>query len=156
MSFLHAASSIKNSKYQVIKVKNVKNRSCPPFVQSEGLQLLFANGINPVAGLLSLLVQDERIEKTTGNGRYVVKPEFCGEKPEYVFQASKARNDINVDVLLDNPKLMDAASREEAEEYLKPYMAALELINSDVVKEKDIVSEEGDTAEYDNAGSTDE
>ncbi|MFX6803879.1 hypothetical protein ABTH20_20695, partial [Acinetobacter baumannii] len=50
-----------------INVRNVKNRSCPPFISTEGLQLLFANGIDPISGLLTLLIADERIE-AVGSG----------------------------------------------------------------------------------------
>ena len=40
-----------------MKIQNVKNRLFRPFVESEGIQLYFDHGINPISGLLSLLIQ---------------------------------------------------------------------------------------------------
>ncbi len=124
-----------------LKIKNVKNRSCAPFCESEGIQLLFANGINPISGLLSLLVQDERVEMTAA-GRYTVKPDFVG---------NKEANAVPIEVFFDHPKLIDGTSEEEVREYLKPYLVALDVLAGDGVVEKKVVSEEMDTS-YDNAG----
>lgn len=133
-----------------LKIKNVKNRSCAPFVESEGIQLLFENGINPISGLLSLLVQDERVVMTSA-GRYAVAPAFIGNAEKPNFQANKAANAVPMQVLLDHPKLIDGESEEEVREYLKPYLVALDVLGGEGVVEKTVVGEEMDTA-YDNAG----
>jgi recombination protein RecA len=134
-----------------LKIKNVKNRSCAPFCESEGIQLLFANGINPISGLLSLLVQDERV-KMTSAGRYTVEPAFAGPDGKVNFQAVKVNNAVPLQVFFDNPKLIDGESEEEVREYLKPYLTAMDVLAGADVVEKTVVSEEMDTA-YDNAGA---
>jgi recombination protein RecA len=141
-----------------IKLKNVKNRSCAPFLKTEGVQLLFEHGINPISGILNLLVADERVVMTSA-GRYTVSPEFAADKDkEYKFQAAKSDNTVPVEVILDNPKLVDAESREEVEEYLRPFQAAMNVLKDENVKEKVVTdAEEMETSdEYDKAGVTDD
>ena len=45
------------------------------------------------------------------------------------------RNDVPMEILLKNPKLIDAESRQEIEEYLQPYMGAINFeIAGDIVE----------------------
>ena len=107
-----------------VKLKNVKNKTHRPFVESENVQLLFDKGINPISGLLSCLLDDERVEAAKGAGSYLVRPEFSNGE-EVKFRASLERNDIPIEVLLKCPALIDASSREQVEAYLEPYKEAL-------------------------------
>lgn len=118
-----------------VKIKNVKNKTHRPFVESEGVQLLFDKGINPLSGLLSCLLDAERIE-ARGAGNFTIKEKYLGEdKEDNKFKASMDRNDLPIDILLKNPLLIDAESREEVEEYLSPYMEAINFeISGDVVE----------------------
>jgi hypothetical protein len=65
---------------------------------------------------------------------------------------------VPVEVILDNPKLVDAESREEVEEYLRPFQAAMNVLKDENVKEKVVTdAEEMETSdEYDKAGVTDD
>jgi hypothetical protein len=104
-----------------VKITNKKNRFFRPHAWAEGVQLLFDRGINPLSGLLDVLIQAERIEaKSSGN--YVVLPDYLPEgKESYGFKGSKARGDVPRALVLDCPRLIDAESREEVEDYLSPY-----------------------------------
>lgn len=109
-------------------IKNVKNRSFKPFVQSEGVQLFFDTGVNPISGILSCLIEAERI--TGKNGNYTVMPEFLPEgKTEYKFKASKEVNAVPMQALLDCPKLIDGDSTEDVQAYLQSFGEA--IANSD-------------------------
>lgn len=132
---------IENTKLEIpigvnIKLKNEKCRTFSPFWKTEGIQLYFNSGINPLGGLLTILVQSERVEpKSAGN--YVVKEPYA-EGREIKFKASKARNDVPIELLFDCPKLVDVDTPEEVEAYLKTFGDAIDLSNSSVVKESDL------------------
>ena len=120
-----------------VKIKNAKNRFRSPFAEVENLQLFFHRGINPIGGLLSTLLQAERIERATGKGMYAVLPEFLPTgKEEYTFQSNKDRNDVPISLLLDCPKLIDAVTREEVEEYLLPF-GDIEALEEETEEEED-------------------
>ena len=106
-----------------VKLKNVKNKTHRPFVESENVQLLFDKGINPISGLLSCLLDADRIE-IAGTGSFKVKPAFSNGE-EVKFRASMDRNDIPMDILLKCPALIDASTTEQVEAYLEPYKAAI-------------------------------
>jgi len=125
-----------------IRVKNVKNKTHHPFVESENIRLLFDYGIDPISGLLSCLLDAGRIE-IKGAGNFAVKEPWAGGS-EVKFKASLERNDIPIEVLYKCPSLIDAASEEEVKEYLAPYMAAIDFqVGGDVV-ETDVTGYEDD------------
>lgn len=126
-----------------LKIKNIKNRSHSPFVESENIQLLFEKGINPISGLLTCLLDAARIEQS-GKGMFTVKEPWAGGQ-EVKFRASLDKNNIPLDVLLQCPSLIDAESKEQIEEYLEPYM---EAVNFD--------SEAGEDVEFNSMESEDE
>jgi hypothetical protein len=133
-----------------MKVQNIKNRSFRPFVESEGVQLYFDHGVNPISGILSLLVQAERIT-SAGKGVYAVNSAYLPEgKTEYKFKANKDANTVPIQTLLDCPTLVDAKDKEDLEEYLKPYMNAIECSRSSDFNEKAIsFDEEGNPIDAD-------
>lgn len=106
-----------------VKFKNVKNKTHRPFVESENIQLLFDKGINPISGLLSCLLDAERIE-LKGAGNFVVNSAFSNGE-EVKFKASMDRNDVPIEVLMKCPALIDASSSEQVEAYLEPYKDAI-------------------------------
>jgi len=118
-----------------IKLKNVKNKTHKPFVESEGVQLLFDKGINPLSGLLTCLLESERLE-AKGAGNFIIKSEYLGEdKEDNKFKASLEKNEMPLDVVLNHPLLIDASSREQAANYFAPYMDAINFeISGDVVE----------------------
>jgi recombination protein RecA len=119
-------------------IKNIKNRSFRPFVETEGVQLFFDNGINPLTGLLSILINAGRIEQS-GKGTYSIKAEFIGDaKPEYKFKGSMEKNTVALQVLLDNPKLIDAVDAQEVLDYVAPYKEAMASSESDEFNEKEL------------------
>lgn len=110
-------------------VKNVKNRSFRPFVESEGIQLYFDTGVNPLTGLLSCLVQSERV--TGSGGNFSVAADFLPDGKEvYKFKSSLTRNDVPLQVLLDCPKLVDAESTNEVQEYMNAFGESIRNGNS--------------------------
>lgn len=106
-----------------VKIKNVKNRAYRPYVESENIQLMFDRGINPISGLLSCLLDADRIE-IKGAGNFIVKEPWAGGS-EVKFKASLDRNDIPMEILLKCPALIDAVSSEQVQEYLDPFMDAI-------------------------------
>ena len=105
-----------------MQVKNIKNRSFRPFVVADDVKLYWEQGIDPISGLLSCLIEGERV---SGKGNYSVAPQYLPEgKTEYKFKASKAENRLPVQVILDCPKLVDAQTAEEVQAYLNKWPAS--------------------------------
>lgn len=125
-----------------VRVKNVKNKTHRPFVESENIRLLFDYGIDPISGLLSCLLDAGRIE-IKGKGSFTVKEPWAGGS-DISFRSSVERNDVPIDILYKCPALIDAETEEEVREYLEPYMAAIEFqVGGDIV-ETDVTGEEDD------------
>ena len=137
-----------------LQVKNVKNKTHRPFICVEDVKLYFESGIDPLTGLLQSLRESERIEIVKA-GQYKVKGDFLPEGvPEYTFKASKVRNDVPINVVLDCPKLIDATTREEVEEYFVDFQLALNSSSSSDFEEKEIAFDvDGDLVEVDSDSS---
>jgi recombination protein RecA len=114
-------------------MKNRKNRHFPPHLQTKGVQLFFNQGINPLGGLLSIFIGAERI-KNSGKGAYKVLEPWAGGR-DITFKASQERNDVPLDLLFQCPALVDATNQEEVKEYMKTYAPALDIGNSENLKE---------------------
>lgn len=120
-----------------LKVKNVKNRAFRPFVEVANIKLYFDHGIDPLSGLVTLLVQEERITKK-GAGNYSVNSEYLPKgKTEYNFKTAETES-FPKQVLMDCPALVDASSKEEIEEYLKDYSDAIQISGSGKYSEKSV------------------
>lgn len=136
-----------------MQVKNVKNRSCRPFIVADDVKLYFDDGIDPISGLLTCLISEERI---SGKGNYSVAEAYLPEgRTEYKFKARKSENTIPIQVLLDCPKLIDANTSEEVQEYLDRWGSGLMATQSGEYGEKDVSfdsdgnpSETGDYVDY--------
>jgi RecA/RadA recombinase len=112
-----------------LKVKNKKSRSFVPMLKTEGIQLYFDRGINPISGLLTTLINAGRIE-TAGKGYYKINdPWACGKEAK--FQASKENNLVPIETLLEFPVLVDAKDTEELKDYLETFGNAVDLIPDD-------------------------
>jgi hypothetical protein len=107
-----------------VKIKNMKNKTHRPFVETYGIQLLFEQGMSPTSGLLGALLDSGRI-KPSGAGNYLVDPAYVPNGEEYKFKASQERNDVAPEVLYELPALIDAKSTDEVKAYLAPFEAAL-------------------------------
>lgn len=119
-----------------MQVKNVKNRSFRPFVVADDIKLYFDNGVDPLSGLLTCLIEGERV---AGKGNYSVADAYLPEgRAEYKFRAKKAENRIPVQVLLDCPKLIDAESEAEVQEYLDRWGGGLMATESGEYGEKSV------------------
>lgn len=141
---LAARKHIKEKKKEIpigvnLTIANKKNRSFTPFWKSTGIQLYFNGGINPVGGLLSVLLNAGRIEPS-GKGVYKVMEPWADGK-DYKFKANKERNDVPMDLLFECPKIVDAQDAEEVKNYLSPYLVAVNLTNSDDIEEEDFGAE---------------
>ena len=127
-----------------VKYRNVKNRSYRPFVEVEGVQLTFEKGINPISGLMLALLDAGRIQV---DGKYYrVKDAWSGGQ-DVKFQTSLEANEVPLEVLLKCPKLVDAESKEQLEEYLAPFMAAVTFLKEDGVTETKVSNEDVDMEE---------
>lgn len=122
-----------------MEVKNVKNRMFRPFVKAEDVKLYFEDGIDPLSGILTSLLEGERIVMKSG-GNYEVADGFRSEAypAEYKFKASKAENRLPVQVILDNPKLVDAETSEEVQAYLDCWKGGLAATESGDYAEKSV------------------
>lgn len=119
-----------------LKIKNRKNRSFRPFVEVEGIQLFFEHGVNPLSGLLSCLIQCERIELVK-TGLYRVKEPWANGQ-EIEFEATKGINLVPKEPVLKCPALIDATSEAEVANYLSLFDSAINLTLSDDVEEKEV------------------
>lgn len=129
-----------------VRLKNIKNKTHRPFVESDNIQLLFDKGVNPISGLLSCLLDAERIEQGSA-GNFTVKPAWTPDPQEPVkFKSSLDRNDIPMEVLLKCPALIDAASSEEVEKYLEPFKEAINFKPEDNkdIEMNNVLGEEDD------------
>ena len=136
-----------SEKFQVplgvnVRIENKKGRSFDPFWETDNVQLYFASGINPLGGLLGILIKAERI-KPAGAGVYQVQEPWAGGK-EIKFKSSQERNDVPVELLLDCPNLVDAQSKEEVESYLSTFGSAITITKAEGVAEEEISEEEAD------------
>lgn len=121
-----------------MQVKNIKNRGFRPFVNADDVKLYFEQGIDPMSGLLSALLEGERV-KMKSAGNYLVSEAFLPEgKTEYKFKASKAENRLPVDVVIDCPKLVDAESSDEVRSYLECWGSGLAASESGEYGEKSV------------------
>ena len=125
-----------------LKFANKKSRNCPPGMKTEGVQLFFESGINPLGGLLSVLVATGRV--TGGKGNYTVIPEYTLDGNPIAFKSSAVRNDVPYDLLLSCPKLIDLETTEDVVSYFKHHMPAIELATGGAIVEKTI-NEDGDS-----------
>ena len=131
-----------------IRVKNFKNKTHTPFISTENIQLLFEHGINPVSGLLSCLLDANRIvAKSAGN--FVIADAFSNGE-EVKFKASLDKNEVPLEILLKYPSLVDATSEQELVDYFEPFKDAMnfklgaDIIETDVLgsDDDDVIDEE--------------
>jgi len=125
-----------------IRVKNVKNKTHTPFISTENIQLLFEHGINPVSGLLSCLLDANRIiAKSAGN--FVIADAFSNGE-EIKFKASLDKNEVPLEILLKYPSLVDATSEQELVDYFEPFKDAMNFkLGADVI-ETDVLGSDDD------------
>lgn len=132
-----------------MQVRNVKNRTFRPFVETEGIQMYFDTGINPLTGLLTTFIESERI--TGKGGNYKVARDFLPDgRDEYNFKSSKERNDVPLQLLLDCPKIIDAVDTQEVMDYMAVFQLAIENTSSGDFSENEIAFDaDGNPIGYD-------
>ena len=101
-------------------------------LKTEGIQLYFDRGINPISGLLTTMINAGRVE-TSGKGYYKINDPWAGGK-EAKFQASREKNLVPIETLLEFPTLVDAKDTEELKVYLETFGNAVDMIpdNGDI------------------------
>lgn len=129
-----------------MQVRNVKNRLFRPFAVADDVKLFFENGIDPLSGLLNVLIESERVLMKKG-GNYEVVTAYTKDGQEYKFKASKAENRIDKQVVLDCPALIDATSTKEVQDYLDVWSSGMDAYESGEYDEKDLISSDGDVVE---------
>ncbi len=127
-----------------VKIKNIKNKTHRPYVESEKIQLLFDRGLNPISGLLSCLLDAERIVVKGAGNFEVVEKYSNGETVK--FKASLEKNEFPMDVLLKCPALIDAETTEQVQQYLQPYLEAIHFNadDDDSIEITDVIGGEGE------------
>jgi RecA/RadA recombinase len=135
-----------------MQVKNVKNRSFRPFVVADDIKLYFDQGVDPISGLLTSLLEGERVK---GKGTYEVAQAYLPEgRAEYKFKAKLSENRVPMQVLLDCPKLIDAESEAEVQEYLDKWGGGMLATESGEYGEKSVEFDADgnpyESEEYDN------
>jgi recombination protein RecA len=114
-----------------VTVQNKKNKVFRPHISAREMALYYDQGINPVGGLLELLIQNGRIVGSAGN--YTVQEPWAGGQ-EIKFKSSLERNDIPVEVLLKCPALVDATDPAQVQDYINTYGSALNVEVADESK----------------------
>ena len=120
-----------------VKMVNKKNKTHRPFVYSDGIQLLFDRGINPLGGLLSCLLDAGRLE-AKGSGNFKVKEPWAGGADINFKGSLDNNNTVPLDVLFQCPLLIDAQTGDEVKEYLAPFKSAMEFELSETVVETEV------------------
>lgn len=123
-----------------IKIKNVKNKTHRPFIESDQINLLFDRGINPLTGLLSCLLDADRIE-AKGSGSFVVKEPWAGGS-EVTFRGSLDKNDFPMEILLKCPALIDAVSEQQVKDYLEPFSSAMSFVMTKDTEENTVTDDD--------------
>ena len=119
-----------------LKFTNKKNRSFTPFMSCENIHLYFSKGINPVGGLLTIMIQSGRI-KAIGKGRYQVEEPYA-DGQDVKFTATKAEDLMPLDILYQCPKIIDAKDQKQVEDYLGVFAQAIQLSASGATAEVDV------------------
>lgn len=125
---------------------NKKSRGCVPGLKTQGVQLFYKHGINPVGGIMSLLLADERVE-VVGRSRYKVADAYSDGKDVTFTTSITTRNDLPLDILYQCPKLIDGKSEEEVKDFLNSFGDALNLAFDKSVVEKGAKAEDADDDE---------
>jgi recombination protein RecA len=121
-----------------MQVRNVKNRTCRPFIIADDVKLYFEEGVDPLSGLLNPLLESERIVQK-GAGNYEVAKDYLPDtRTEYKFKAAKAENRVPVAVLMDCPKLIDGTCAEDVQGYLDKWGGGLFATESGDFREKPV------------------
>lgn len=121
-----------------VKMVNKKNKTHRPYVESDGIQLTFDKGINPLGGLLSCLLDAGRIEKSGAAGNFTVKEPWAGGVVVNFKGSLDTNNTIPLDILYQCPQLIDAETSEEVKAYLEPFKSAMEFEITGDVEETEV------------------
>jgi recombination protein RecA len=116
-----------------LKFTNKKCRSGPPFMEVEGVQLYFGNGLNPLSGLLKALIAAGRVENV-GKTTYKVMEPWAGGK-EITFEGKLTSNLVPMETLLACPAVVDAQSEDEIRDYMADFAEVLAISASEDVEE---------------------
>ena len=140
-----SSKKIKDEKKDIVVgvnliMRNRKNRHFPPHRETKGVQLYFDQGINPLGGMLSILIGAGRIE-SCGKAMYKVLEPWADGK-DFTFKGSVEKNDVPMELLLECPKIVDARNAEEIKEYMAVYASAVDISNLDTLKEEATNEEE--------------
>lgn len=121
-----------------MQVKNVKNRMHRPFVVADDVKLYFDDGVDPISGLLSALIDSERVRMKSGGNYEVVEAYLPENTSSYKFKASKGENRVPISLLTNCPKLVDAETAEEVQAYLDVWGKGLAATESGEYAEKSL------------------
>ncbi len=150
---LQAKKKIENKRLETfdgvnLSVKNMKNRTCAPFIACDDIKLYFNNGVDPLSGLLRCLIMSERVVMKSAGNFEVAEAYLAPGLSEYKFKASKSENTMDKKVIFDCPKLVDVETADELEKYLSAFGASLAASESGNYKEVGVtIDNEGNLIE---------
>lgn len=126
------AKRILNGNEEVIgvklNIKNTKNRCVAPFKKAMNINLFFEKGVDPTSGLLTTLLQINRIRSKKG-GYYQVDEKFTNGE-EVIFRTSLEKGIVPLEILYQYPGLIDAPSEDVLKDYLTVFTDAIEESNN--------------------------
>jgi recombination protein RecA len=141
---MYSSKQLKNKDGKTIgmnvKLKNNKSRFTSPYQEASNVRLDFNHGIDAFGGLLQILIEAGRIEKTS-KGNYKVREPWCNGK-EIKFTSSSVRNDVPYTMLLECPSVVDAETPEQIQYYIDVYGEVGDYVNSENVIEEDLTEDQ--------------
>ena len=121
-----------------LQVKNIKNRSFRPHCVANDVKLYFEDGIDCMSGIFLCLFEDERVVANGAQGNYKVASKYLADpENDYKFKAKKTDNTMPMEVIMDNPKLVDVETREEVEAYIQKWNSGFSATVSGDYEEQD-------------------
>lgn len=120
-----------------VTFKNTKSRFTSPFQEAKNVHLFFEKGINPFGGLLELMMTIGRVSSVSP-GNYKVNKEWTANGEEVKFKSSKENNTIPTNIILDNPKLIDAENIDQIAYYLNMFGESLQIVASGNFTEEEV------------------
>ena len=107
----------------LVNFKCTKSRFTAPNQELKGVRLLYESGIDPFGGLLTLMLQIERVKQLSA-GNYLINPQYTDGK-EVKFKAKMDDNLIPTELLLEYPSLVDGTTA-DVQYYVDNFSNALE------------------------------
>jgi len=121
-----------------LAMDNRKSRSFTPGLKTEGIKLYYDGGIDPLSGLLTVMLGSGRVFTGKGNGNFVVDAKYAPDGKELKFKGSKSkeRNEMSPEIILQCPGLVDGETTEQVENYLNLWQGAMAKSSGNIIEKE--------------------